>query len=123
MDALAPELPPDRRWLVRVLGARLVTQNVVVLLAPEPRVVRAAATVELLHAASMLPVLLLPRYRRAAWISGGIAAAYAGLAPASSGAARCADNRDGSDAPAVSVRAEVPRPGSAAMGGADDISG
>jgi hypothetical protein len=81
VDALAPELPPDRRWLVRVLGARLVTQNVVVLLAPEPRVVRAAATVELLHAASMLPVLLLPRYRRAAWISGGIAAAYAGLAP------------------------------------------
>ena len=82
VDALAPELPSDRRWLVRVLGARMVAQNAVVLLAPEPSVVRAASAVELLHAASMLPVLLLPRYRRAAWISGGIAAASAAVGPA-----------------------------------------
>jgi hypothetical protein len=86
--ALAPEFPTDRRWLVRLLGARLVAQNGVVLLAPEPSVVRLASTVELVHAASMLPVLLLPRYRRAAWISGGTAAAYAGLAPVLRGGPR-----------------------------------
>jgi hypothetical protein len=88
VNGLAPEFPSDRRWLVRVLGARLVVQNAVVLRAPEPSVVRAASALDLLHAASMLPVLLLPRYRRAAWISGGIAAAYAGLAPVLRGGPR-----------------------------------
>jgi hypothetical protein len=88
VNGLTPEFPSDRRWLVRLLGARLVAQNAVVLLAPEPSVVRAASTVELLHAASMLPVLRLPRYRRAAWISGGTSAAYAGLAAAVRGLPR-----------------------------------
>jgi hypothetical protein len=67
-------------WVVRVLGARLVVQHAVVLAAPESSVVRVASAVDLVHAASMLPLLALPRYRRAALISGGFAAAYAVLA-------------------------------------------
>ena len=80
-DGLVPEFPREKLWVVRLLGARLVAQHAAVLVAPEPRVVRLASGVDLLHAASMVPVLLLPRYRRAAWISGGIAAAYAAIPP------------------------------------------
>ncbi|TFV87696.1 hypothetical protein E4P40_11020 [Blastococcus sp. CT_GayMR20] len=77
LDALAPEFPADRAWLARVLGARQVAQYAVVLVAPTPAVVRVASAVELAHAASMVPVLRLPRYRRAASISGAVAAASA----------------------------------------------
>ena len=80
-----PGVPRERLWVVRVLGARLVAQHAALLVAPEPPVVRLASAVELVHAASMVPVLLLPRYRRAAWISGGIAAAYAGRPPGRAG--------------------------------------
>ncbi len=80
-DSLAPEFPRERLWVVRVLGARLVAQHATVLIAPEPRVVRLASAVDLVHAASMVPVLLLPRYRRAAWISGAVAAASAVVLP------------------------------------------
>jgi hypothetical protein len=79
-DALAPELPDSRLWVARVLGARLVAQQALVLARPGPAVVRAAAAVDAVHAASMLPLLGSPRYRRAALISGGPAAAYAVLA-------------------------------------------
>jgi hypothetical protein len=82
VDAVDPVFPRTRLWVVRLLGARLVAQNAALLIAPEPLVVRIASAVELVHAASMVPVLLLPRYRRAAWISGGIAAACAGALPA-----------------------------------------
>jgi hypothetical protein len=81
--ALCPEYPPSRLWVVRVLGARLVAQHAVVLVAPEAAVVQAASAVDLLHAASMVPLLAIRRYRRAALISGGVAAAYAALAPRS----------------------------------------
>ena len=77
---LCPEFPESRMWVVRVLGARLVAQHAVVLAAPERTVIRLASAVDLLHAASMLPLLASPRYRRAAAISGGIAAGYAVLA-------------------------------------------
>ncbi len=80
--ALCPELPESRIWVVRVLGARLVAQHAVVLLAPERPVVEAASAVDLVHAVSMVPLLGFDRYRRAALISGGIAAAYAAVAPA-----------------------------------------
>ena len=80
VNAVAPVFPAEQLWVVRVLGARLVTQHAVVLLAPEAPVVRIASAVELLHAASMVPLLRLPRYRRAACISGGIAAGYAAIA-------------------------------------------
>lgn len=80
--ALCPEFPASRLWIVRVLGARLVTQHAAVLLAPEAAVVRVASAIDLLHAATMVPPLGSARYRRAALISGGVAAAYAALAPA-----------------------------------------
>jgi hypothetical protein len=73
VDALCPELPAEKRWLVRVLGARLVAQHATVLLAPVRPVRSVAAAVELLHAASLVPLLGRPRYRRAALISGGVA--------------------------------------------------
>jgi hypothetical protein len=82
VDAVDPVFARERLWVARLLGARLVVQHAALLVAPEPPVVRLASAVELVHAASMVPVLLLPRYRRAAWISGGIAAAYAGALPA-----------------------------------------
>jgi hypothetical protein len=82
LDALAPEFPADREWLARVLGARQVAQYAVVLVAPTPAVVRVASAVELVHAASMVLALRLPRYRRAAWISGAVAAASAAVLPA-----------------------------------------
>ncbi|WP_347057306.1 hypothetical protein ABC795_11420 [Blastococcus sp. HT6-30] len=75
--AVAPAFPRERLWLARVLGARLVAQHALVLAAPTASAVRLAAAVDGLHAASMLPVLGLPRYRRAALISGGLAAASA----------------------------------------------
>jgi len=85
LDRLAPAFPAERRWLIRVLGARLVAQHAVVLLAPAPDVVRVASAVDLVHAASMVPFVASRRYGRAARISGGLAAAYAavalGLAP------------------------------------------
>jgi hypothetical protein len=80
--ALCPELPESRLWIVRVLGARLLAQHAVVLAAADGRIVRTASAVDLLHAASMMPLLRSTRYRRAALISGGIAAAYAAIAPA-----------------------------------------
>ncbi|MFW3169621.1 hypothetical protein [Geodermatophilus sp. CPCC 206100] len=73
VDALCPELPEGKRWLVRVLGARLVAQHATVLVAPVRPVLPVAAAVEGLHGLSMVPLLGLPRYRRAALISGGIA--------------------------------------------------
>jgi hypothetical protein len=78
---LCPEFPQSRIWVVRVLGVRLVVQHAVVLMAPEVPVVRAASAVDLLHAASLVPLLVSRRYRRAALVSGGIAAAYAAVAP------------------------------------------
>ena len=80
--ALCPEFPEPKLWMVRVLGARLVVQHAAVLACPARRQVRAAAMVDGLHAASMVPLLWSPRYRRAALVSGGYAAFYAVTAPA-----------------------------------------
>jgi hypothetical protein len=80
LDTIAPAFPRERRWLVRALGARLVAQHGAVLARPEPAVLTAAAGVDLLHAASMLPFLASPRYGRAARISGAVALASALLA-------------------------------------------
>jgi hypothetical protein len=73
---LAPEYPRERRWVLRVLGARLVAQHAAVLAAPRRPVLRGSAVVDLLHAATMVPLLRSPRYGRAARISGAVAAAY-----------------------------------------------
>jgi hypothetical protein len=80
VDAVAPEFPRDRLWLVRLLGARLVAQHGAVLAAPGPGIVRIGSAVDLVHAASMVPLVASPRYGRAARISGGLAAAYAAVA-------------------------------------------
>jgi len=81
VGALGSEFPESRVWVVRVLGARLVVQHAVVLASPTRRTIRAAATVDLLHAASMVPLLCSLRYRRAALVSGGYAAFYAAAGP------------------------------------------
>jgi hypothetical protein len=80
VDRLCPELPHDRVWLVRVLGARLLAQHGAVLATPSRGVVRLASAVDLAHAASMVPLVASARYGRAARISGGLAAAYAAVA-------------------------------------------
>ena len=82
VDALCPELPRSRRWAVPLLGARLVVQHGAVLAVPGARTVRVGSVVDLLHAASMVPVARSVPYRRAAVISGAVAAGYAVLAPA-----------------------------------------
>jgi hypothetical protein len=81
--ALAPEYPADRDPVIRVLGARVVVQAVAVLVRPSSGVLTAAAAVEAVHAASMGAVAAAsPRYRRAALISGAVAAVSAGVAGA-----------------------------------------
>jgi hypothetical protein len=82
VDRLCPELPRGRVWLVRLLGARLLVQHGAVLVLPDPTLVRAGSAVDLLHAASMVPLAGSARYGRAARISGTLAAAYAGIAMA-----------------------------------------
>ena len=72
--ALCPEFPADRDWLVRLLGARLVVQDSALFAAPTRRGAVAAAVVDGVHALSMLPWLGRRPYRRAAAISGGVAA-------------------------------------------------
>jgi hypothetical protein len=77
LDALAPEFPTERRWIVRAFGARVLVQDAAVLVRPEPAVVVAGAAVDVLHAASMLPLLRSARYGRAARISGAVSAGAA----------------------------------------------
>jgi len=82
LDALAPAFPRERAWLVRALGARMLVQHAVVLVRPGHGVVRAGAALDLLHAASMLPLVASARYGRAARISGAVALAHASVARA-----------------------------------------
>ena len=76
VDRLCPEYPRSRVWVVRLLGARLLAQHAAVLAAPGGRLVVAASGIDLLHAATMVPLLRSGRYGSAARISGGVAAAY-----------------------------------------------
>jgi hypothetical protein len=82
VDKACPEFPRSRLWLVRVLGLRLLVQHGAVLNLPDRRLVGAGSAVDLLHAASMLPLVGSRRYRRAALISGSLAATYAALGAA-----------------------------------------
>ncbi len=82
VERLCPEYPQSRLWIARVLGARLVVQHAAVLAAPRSTLVGAASGIDLLHAATMVPLLRSPRYRRAALISGGVAAVSAAVLPA-----------------------------------------
>jgi hypothetical protein len=71
---LAPEFPADRDWVARVLGARLLVQDAALLARPTRSGAVAAAVVDGLHALSMLPWLASAPYRRAAAVSGAVAA-------------------------------------------------
>jgi hypothetical protein len=73
-SALAPEFPADRDWVVRLLGARLVVQDGALLARPTRGSAVAGAVVDGIHALSMAVFLTMPRYRRAAAISGAVAA-------------------------------------------------
>ncbi len=75
LATVAPGYPAERLWVARVLGVRLLVQHTALLAAPRPAVLRASAAVDLVHAASMLPLVRSPRYGRAARISGGGSAA------------------------------------------------
>ncbi len=79
-----PGRPAPHVAVLRVLGARQLVQGAVLLARPTPQVVRGAAVVDGLHALSMVPVLLHPRYRRAALVSLllGVAASALALATA-----------------------------------------
>ena len=79
-DVLDPGFPDERTWVVRLLGARLVAQHGVLLTRPARAVVGVSTAVDLVHAASVLPLLASPRYRRAGLISAGTSTAYAALA-------------------------------------------
>jgi hypothetical protein len=72
--ALCPEFPSERDWVVRLLGARLVVQDAVLFTRPTRGGAVAAAAVDGVHALSMLPWLGRTPYRRAAAISGAVAA-------------------------------------------------
>jgi hypothetical protein len=80
VDAVAPEFPRERLWLVRLLGARMVAQHGAVLTVPTAALARVGSAVDLVHAASMVPLVASPRYGRAARLSGGLAAGYAAVA-------------------------------------------
>jgi hypothetical protein len=76
-----PAPPPALVAITRVLGARTVLQNVVVLAAPSRAIVRGGAAVDLAHALSMVGAALRwPAYRRAALASGALAATAATIA-------------------------------------------
>ena len=79
LDALTPGSARPPRGLVRLLGARVVLQQLLVLAAPTRRTVVLGAAVDGLHAASMVAAALRwPQHRGAAALSAASAAA-AGL--------------------------------------------
>jgi hypothetical protein len=68
-------VPPG---IVRVLGGRLLVQSIALGLRPSRSMLRVGATVDLLHAASMVGLAIgTARYRRPALFSGLIAAGSA----------------------------------------------
>jgi hypothetical protein len=70
----APPARPAQR-ITRLLGSRLLAQGVTVGLSTDRRVLWAAAAVDALHAASMVPLLASRRWRSAGLASAGVAAA------------------------------------------------
>ena len=70
--------PEPAAWIVRVLGARLVAQNLVTLARPTRTVVLAGATADALHAASMGAARVRwPDHARPIWVSGTTSAGSA----------------------------------------------
>jgi hypothetical protein len=72
--AAAGPTRPAPGWLVRVLGARMVAQGLIVVGLASRAARRASAVVDALHGASMVVAAVrAPAYRRSALISGGAA--------------------------------------------------
>lgn len=89
LRAVSTPAPPAARRVVRLLGARVVLQEVAVLAVPIRPVVLLGAAVDALHAASMVATALAsPRYRRAAALSAATASASAVLGLLTAPAAR-----------------------------------
>lgn len=62
--------PPPPAWILRLLGARLLGQGGVELLAPQRPVLLAGAGIDAIHGASMIAAAAYwPKYRRAATAS------------------------------------------------------
>jgi hypothetical protein len=75
VPALCGDAPVPPTALVRVLGARQLAQELVVLAVPSRTVRLVAAATDALHAASMVAAALVwPRFRRPALTSAAIAA-------------------------------------------------
>lgn len=71
---LTPDAPEPRSWIVRLLGARSLVQNVLIVIRPTRQAMQLGAAVDGLHAASMVGVAALSsRFRRPAAVSAGIA--------------------------------------------------
>jgi hypothetical protein len=80
---LCGDAPMPPVVLVRVLGARQLVQELVVLAAPSRRVLVGAAATDVMHAVSMVAAALVwPEYRRPALTSAAAATGSAGLAAA-----------------------------------------
>ena len=74
-------LPRVGRVAAGALAVRDLAQGALLVSRPDPAAAEAGAVVDVLHALSMLPVLVLaPRYRRAAAVSAGAASAWVALA-------------------------------------------
>jgi hypothetical protein len=70
-DAVAPTA------VVRVLGAREIAQGVLTVARPSRSTLGLGAGADVLHLASMVPLAVIPRWRRTALASGGLAVAGA----------------------------------------------
>ncbi len=77
--AVSRGTPPEAR-IVRLLGARMLLQGALLAARPDRRLAAACAAVDGTHAASMVAAaVLLPRYRRAALLSAGVAVGSAAV--------------------------------------------
>lgn len=70
--------PPPPNWIIRLLGLRQVGQGIVVLAVPGAAAAATGATVDALHALTMIAAARMwPAHRRAALISGMMATVFA----------------------------------------------
>jgi hypothetical protein len=74
-------LPRAGRVAAAVLAVRDIAQGALLVAEPRPSSAEAGAAIDVLHAASMVPVVAFaPRYRGAAATSAAVATAWAGAA-------------------------------------------
>jgi hypothetical protein len=76
------------RVFARLLGARNLLEAALLARHPSPRTYRIGASIDALHAASMIPLAVLDRRRRGPATASGLAGASFALAAAGAGSAR-----------------------------------